>query len=104
MLGDCAEHVNCRTIPSMQFEIREARDDEVEAILALWQATGSGPSITDTPEHLRMLSEKRPTFSLSPRLDGRLVGSIIGGWDNWRGHIYRLAVHPTSAAAASPAR
>ena len=22
------------------------------------------------------------------------MGSIIGGWDNWRGHIYRLAVHP----------
>jgi ribosomal protein S18 acetylase RimI-like enzyme len=25
---------------------------------------------------------------------GNLIGSVIGGWDNWRGHIYRLAVHP----------
>jgi ribosomal protein S18 acetylase RimI-like enzyme len=76
------------------FDIREARTDEVEAILALWQATGSGPSITDTPEHLRMLTEKSPDLFLVAEAGGRLVGSIIGGWDNWRGHIYRLAVHP----------
>jgi ribosomal protein S18 acetylase RimI-like enzyme len=75
-------------------EIREARTDEVEAILALWQATGSGPSITDTPEHLAMVTEKAPDLFLVAEADRRLVGSIIGGWDNWRGHIYRLAVHP----------
>src|SRR6266540_5586886 len=77
-----------------EFDIREARTDEVDAILALWQATGSGPSITDTPEHLRMLTEKVPDLFLVAEAGGRLVGSIIGGWDNWRGHIYRLAVHP----------
>jgi ribosomal protein S18 acetylase RimI-like enzyme len=77
-----------------EFDIREARADEVEAILALWQATGSGPSITDTPEHLAMVTEKAPDLFLVAEAGGRLVGSIIGGWDNWRGHIYRLAVHP----------
>jgi ribosomal protein S18 acetylase RimI-like enzyme len=76
------------------FSIREARADEVDAILALWQAAGSGPSITDTPEHLRMLTEKSPDLFVVAETDGRLAGSIIGGWDNWRGHIYRLAVHP----------
>jgi len=25
---------------------------------------------------------------------GRIVGSVIGGWDGWRGNIYRLAVAP----------
>jgi len=77
-----------------EFDIREARTDEVEAILALWQATVSGPSITDTPEHLVMVTEKAPDLFLVAQAGGRLVGSIIGGWDNWRGHIYRLAVHP----------
>ena len=77
-----------------EFDIREARSDEVEAILALWQATGSGPSITDTPEHLAMVTAKSPDLFLVAEAGGRRVGSIIGGWDNWRGHIYRLAVHP----------
>jgi len=24
----------------------------------------------------------------------RIVGSVIAGWDGWRAHLYRLAVHP----------
>ncbi len=78
----------------VQFDIREARSDEAEALLALWKQTGSGPSITDTPEHLRMLTEQSPDLFLVAEGEGRLVGSVLGGWDNWRGHIYRLAVHP----------
>ena len=78
----------------MHFEIREARADEAEALLQLWKLTGSGPSITDTPEHLRMLTEQAPDLFLVAESEERLVGSILGGWDNWRGHIYRLAVHP----------
>ncbi len=78
----------------MQFQIREARTDEVGALLQLWKLTGSGPSITDTPEHLRMLTEQAPDLFLVAEMEGRLIGSVLGGWDNWRGHIYRLAVHP----------
>jgi ribosomal protein S18 acetylase RimI-like enzyme len=77
-----------------EFTIREAQPGEENAILALWQETGSGPSITDTPEHLRMLTEVAPDLFLVAVSDSGLVGSVIGGWDNWRGHIYRLAVHP----------
>lgn len=68
--------------------------DEVGAILELWQATRSGPSITDTPEHLAMVIEEEPDLFLVAETEGRIVGSIIGGWDKWRAHIYRLAVHP----------
>lgn len=74
--------------------IREARSDEVGDILALWKAAGSGPSVTDTTDHLRLLTERVPDLFLVAEFDGRLVGSVIGGWDHWRGHIYRLAVHP----------
>jgi ribosomal protein S18 acetylase RimI-like enzyme len=76
------------------FTIREARPEEIGEILALWKTAGSGPSITDTPEHLKMLTEKSPDLFVVAQLDGRLAGTVIGGWDNWRGHIYRLAVHP----------
>jgi ribosomal protein S18 acetylase RimI-like enzyme len=27
-------------------------------------------------------------------VDGTAVGSLIVGWDGWRGSFYRLAVHP----------
>jgi ribosomal protein S18 acetylase RimI-like enzyme len=76
------------------FTIREARAEEIGEILALWKAAGSGPSITDTPEHLTMLTEHSPDLFVIAETNGRLAGTVIGGWDNWRGHIYRLAVHP----------
>ncbi|MGH2669303.1 MAG: GNAT family N-acetyltransferase [bacterium] len=78
----------------IRFNIREARADETEALLDLWRATGSGPSVTDTPEHLRMVAEESPDLLLVAEAEGRIIGSVLGGWDNWRGHIYRLAVHP----------
>src|SRR5207249_4912232 len=79
---------------AMQLNIREACAEEVEALLDLWKQTGSGPSVTDTPEHLRMLTQQTPDLLLVADLEDRLIGSILGGWDRWRGHIYRLAVHP----------
>lgn len=27
-------------------------------------------------------------------IDEHIVGSVIGGWDGWRGNVYRLAVTP----------
>jgi ribosomal protein S18 acetylase RimI-like enzyme len=77
-----------------EVKIREARAGEVDEILALWKAAGSGPSVTDTQGHLKMLTEKNGDLFLVADDEGKLVGSIIGGWDYWRGHIYRLAVHP----------
>src|SRR3990172_4248787 len=41
-----------------------------------------------------MVAEKSPDLLLVAESEGRLVGSVLGGWDNWRAHIERLAVHP----------
>jgi ribosomal protein S18 acetylase RimI-like enzyme len=74
--------------------IRPVREDDIPSMLALWRATESGPSVTDTPEHLAMLVREAPDLFLAADDAGRIVGSVLGGWDLWRGHIYRLAVHP----------
>ncbi len=40
------------------------------------------------------LLERDPSALLVAELGDQLVGSVIAGWDGWRGHLYRLAVHP----------
>jgi ribosomal protein S18 acetylase RimI-like enzyme len=40
------------------------------------------------------LLERDPGALLLAEEDGRLVGSVIAGWDGWRCHVYRLAVDP----------
>jgi ribosomal protein S18 acetylase RimI-like enzyme len=74
--------------------IRAARADEARQVLALWQEADATPSPTDTPGEVAKLLAEPSAALLVAEADGRLVGTVIGGWDGWRGNIYRLAVHP----------
>ena len=74
--------------------VRECRDDELEAVLALWRQADATVSVTDTLEDVRRAANGSTSVLLVAEQEGRIVGSVIGGFDGWRGNIYRLAVHP----------
>jgi ribosomal protein S18 acetylase RimI-like enzyme len=74
--------------------IRDCRLDDVEAILLLWRQADATPGVTDTAGDLQRAISGSPAQVLVAEVEGRLVGSIIGTFDGWRGNIYRLAVHP----------
>jgi len=40
------------------------------------------------------LLERDPAALLLAVEDDRIIGSLIVGWDGWRCHLYRFAVHP----------
>ena len=75
------------------FFIRACRPEEAEALLALWQAAGTSPSVTDTITDIRGVIES-PASVLVAEVDLRIVGSLITAFDGWRGNMYRIAVHP----------
>jgi ribosomal protein S18 acetylase RimI-like enzyme len=80
---------------SSETVVRPARVDELSAVLRLWQESDvTPPSITDSIEGLTRLMREPGGMLLVARIDGRIIGSVIGGWDGWRGNIYRLAVTP----------
>src|SRR5438445_7480101 len=74
--------------------IRPCRFEESPAGLALWERAGAIPSPTDTLEELGRLVRAHGDGFLVAIQQGAVVGSVIGGWDGWRGNIYRLAVAP----------
>jgi ribosomal protein S18 acetylase RimI-like enzyme len=74
--------------------IRECRAEEAEAVLLLWREAGATPSPTDDAASLRRAIAAGPALVLVAEVGGRLVGSVIGAFDGWRAHLYRLAVHP----------
>jgi ribosomal protein S18 acetylase RimI-like enzyme len=76
--------------------VRECRPEDVEGVLQLWQQAGATPGVTDTADDLRRAIATVPGGVLVAEFGGRLVGSIIGTFDGWRGNIYRLAVLPAS--------
>ena len=75
--------------------IRPIREDELSAVLRLWtEADVTPPSVTDSIEGLTRLIGEPAALLLVATIDDHIVGSVIGGWDGWRGNIYRLAVAP----------
>ena len=88
------------------FVIRECRSEEVEAVLELWRQADATPSVTDKPDDLQTGRNRKPQpTSWWPRSGARIIGSIIGTFDGWRGNIYRLGGSPRlSAAGELPVR
>ncbi len=77
----------------MSTELRSALPADVPAVLALWEASAA-PTSTDTHEALECLLERDPGALIVAESAGEVVGSVIAGWDGWRGSVYRLAVAP----------
>lgn len=75
--------------------IRPVLTEELPAVLSFWKEAGvTPPSVTDSIEGLTNLMRQPAALLLIATIDGKIVGSVIGGWDGWRGNIYRLAVAP----------
>ena len=75
--------------------IRGVLTEELRAVLSLWKEAGvTPPSVTDSIEGLALLLQEPSALLLVATIDTKIVGSVIGGWDGWRGNIYRLAVAP----------
>lgn len=76
------------------FTVREARPGDFPAILALWYSLDRHTALPDKPEHLETFHRFSPDLFLVAESDGRIVGTVIGGWDGWRANIARLATDP----------
>jgi ribosomal protein S18 acetylase RimI-like enzyme len=77
-----------------RLSIRACRLEDIDVVLELWREADATPSVTDTAHDLRRAIADSPAHVLVAVAEGRVVGSIIGAFDGWRGNIYRLAVHP----------
>ncbi len=74
--------------------IRRVAPDEAATLLELWRAAEATPSVTDTLEDLQRALAHPALACFIAEADGRAAGSIMAGFDGWRGFIYRLAVRP----------
>jgi ribosomal protein S18 acetylase RimI-like enzyme len=77
----------------VQTQLRPATAEDSAGVLVLW-GEAAEPTSTDSVEALDNLLRRDPGALIVAEADGRIVGSVIAGWDGWRGAIYRLAVAP----------
>ncbi|MET7641451.1 GNAT family N-acetyltransferase [Streptomyces sp. NPDC005438] len=74
--------------------VTAADRSELPEVLRFWRLAAHGESISDDLESLERLWSRDPDALLLVRRRGELVGTVIAGYDGWRCHLYRLAVHP----------
>lgn len=79
----------------MTVSIRNATRVDVPSVMALWEeAAENDARPADSSDAVETLLARDSQALMIAEMDGRIVGSIIAGWDGWRAHLYRLAVHP----------
>ena len=78
----------------MGIEIRPAVDDDIDAVLALWERAAARTTTDDADAVAALLGHDAGALLVAED-SGEIVGSVIAGWDGWRGSIYRLSVAPS---------
>lgn len=68
--------------------------EDFPAVQHLWGSIEKGVSLgrSDAPEEIQKKISRDPDLFLVAEHDGRIIGSVIGGYDGRRGLIYHLAV------------
>lgn len=76
--------------------IGPAADVDPERLLAFWAVAAEDahrPADSDTA--VRRLLDRDPEALLTATIGDILIGTLVAGFDGWRCHLYRLAVHPS---------
>lgn len=79
----------------MDINISQFEIELYDEVLALWKkCEGVGLSDADSLENIQAYLDRNPNMSFVARIDGKVVGVILGGHDGRRGYIHHLAVYP----------
>jgi ribosomal protein S18 acetylase RimI-like enzyme len=81
--------------PAEDISLREFEfPADYPAARSLWENAGSGINVrrSDEPKEIQKKLLRDPDLFLVAETHGRLIGTIIGGYDGRRGLIYHLAV------------
>jgi ribosomal protein S18 acetylase RimI-like enzyme len=79
----------------VEISLREFRfPEDYPAVLDLWQHAGPGIHVrrSDEPGEIQKKLRRDPDLFLVAEAAGKIVGSVVGGFDGRRGLIYHLAV------------
>ena len=73
---------------------RSCRVEDIPAVLDLWKAADIVPGPTDDAGAMKIRLQRDAKLFVLATDGERIVGSLMGGWNGWRGDMARLGVHP----------
>jgi ribosomal protein S18 acetylase RimI-like enzyme len=79
----------------VQVRLREFHyPEDYPAVRSLWENAGPGIHVrrSDEPAEIEKKLQRDPDLFLVAEAEGKMIGTVIGGFDGRRGLIYHLAV------------
>jgi ribosomal protein S18 acetylase RimI-like enzyme len=80
----------------MELTIRSYRSEDLEAVVALWQAAGLTRPWNDPRRDIARKLEVQPELFFVGAHGDAIVASAMAGDDGHRGWVYYVAVHPSA--------
>ncbi len=68
--------------------------EDYPAARLIWENAGSGIHLrrSDDPDEIQKKLQRDPDLFLVAEADGKMLGTVVGGFDGRRGMVYHLAV------------
>ncbi|MFX1503777.1 MAG: GNAT family N-acetyltransferase [Promethearchaeota archaeon] len=65
-----------------------------EEVIEIWRKAGISVGSTDTKQELKRILQRNPNLFLIGKIDNKVIGVVMGGFDGRRGYVHHLAVNP----------
>jgi ribosomal protein S18 acetylase RimI-like enzyme len=65
-----------------------------EEVVMLWRKAGINVGSSDTRGELKKMLKRNPNLFLVGKINNKVIGIVIGGFDGRRGYVHHLAVDP----------
>lgn len=65
-----------------------------EDVVEIWKKTGISVTSSDTKDGLKIMLDRNPDLCLIAKIDEKIIGVIMGGFDGRRGYVHHLAIDP----------
>ncbi|MFX0025705.1 MAG: GNAT family N-acetyltransferase [Candidatus Hermodarchaeota archaeon] len=65
-----------------------------EDVVDIWKKTGISITSSDTKEGINIMLNKNPDLCLIAKIDEKVIGVVMGGFDGRRGYVHHLAIDP----------
>lgn len=67
---------------------------DYDRILEIWKQTELSVGSSDTKKQVKRMIERNPRLCFVGKIDKKIVGVVMGGFDGRRGYVHHLAVDP----------
>ena len=68
--------------------------ESYENIVDLWRKSSISVGSTDTRDEIERMLQRNPNLFLIGKVDNKVIGVVMGGFDGRRGYVHHLAIDP----------